>query len=305
MIKSETLSSFLSDKAISHEIFGAANSVTNVAPLNQCGPDDLTWSRSTSLDLSTIAAPIILMPRVTKGSPPEPGTKTLVFVDAPRDAFREILSGLFADKIEQASGYFDANLFVACATGWVGQGTRISQDVEMGENVKIHPGVVIYPHVKLGNNVEIGAGAIIGAPGYGYVRQKDGSLSHFPHVGGVEISDDVTIGANTCVDGGGLSPTRIGEGTKIGNLCQIAHNAEIGKHCLFAGRVQVGGGTRIGDKTEIWPAAVISHKLVVGVGCDIKLGSVVVTNVPDGGVFSGNFAVPHEKTLLEFAKKRR
>lgn len=159
--------------------------------------------------------------------------------------------------------------------------------------------------MTIGDNVEVGAGCVIGAPGYSYVRQPDARLEHFPHVGGVVIGDDVTIGANSCVDSGGLGATRIGRGTKIGNLCQIAHNVEIGEDCLLAGRVQIGGGTKVGNQTEIWPSTIISHKLVIGAGCDIKIGSVVVQNLADGAVVSGNFAIPHEKSLRDLAKRRK
>ena len=304
MIKSETLSAFLSDKVIEHKILGPANSVLDVAPLDHCGPGDLTWSRSATIDLSLIEAPIVLLPNFGESNASEPGAKTLFFVDSPRDVFREILVGLFADKVDAAYGFADLNLFKNQTGGRFGHGAIVAENAEVGRNVILHPGAVIYPNVKLGDNVEIGAGTIVGAPGYGYIRQVDGSLSHFPHVGGVVIEDDVTIGANSCVDGGGLSPTRIGQGTKVGNLCQIAHNVEIGRFCLLAGRVQIGGGTKVGDRTEIWPSTVVSHKLVIGANCDIKLGSVVVTNAESGSVLSGNFAVPHEKTLREFARKR-
>lgn len=298
----ETITAALTQQGIAFELAGRPNVVTDVAPIHDCATGDLVWSRSLAVDIEALAASVILLPRTGSGLRPKPGDKTLIFVDNPRDAFRSLLSEVFTNLAAAASGTTDSALFADPARG---QGVRMAENVQVGENLVLHPNVVIYPNVVIGNNVEIGAGSIIGAPGYAYVRQTDGSLEHFPHIGGVLIGDDVTIGANSCIDSGGLGPTRIGRGTKIGNLCQIAHNVEIAEDCLLAGRVQIGGGTRIGDRTEIWPSSIISHKLVVGTGCDIKIGSVVVQNVPDGAAVSGNFAIPHDKSLRDFAKRRR
>ncbi|MCW8842938.1 MAG: UDP-3-O-(3-hydroxymyristoyl)glucosamine N-acyltransferase [Rhodobacteraceae bacterium] len=292
----------LARRGLSYELAGPATSVTGVAPLHDCGPGDLVWSRTLAIAPERLSASMILLPRDATSPHPEAGDKSLIFVDNPRDAFRLLLGDVFGDQVAEAKGMTDSALF--CDTGQ-GHGARVADDATIGENVVLHPNVVIYPNVVIGSNVEIGAGTIIGAPGYAFVRQPDGTLEHFPHIGGVEIGDNVTIGANSCVDSGGLGPTRIGPGTKIGNLCQIAHNVDLGSDCLLAGRVQIGGGTRVGDRTEIWPSSIISHKLVVGTGCDIKIGSVVVQNVPDGAAVSGNFAIPHDKSLRDFARKRR
>lgn len=302
IVTTKLLCEVLAHRQISYELVGPENCVSGVAPLNDSSAGDLVWSRSLALDPESLPASIFLLPRESEIPRPACTSKTLIFVNNPRDAYRILVSDIFTDRIILAKGFTDQRLF---SSPKVGHGVLIASDVRLGQNVVLHPNVLIYPNVVLGNNVEIGAGTIIGAPGYSYVRQPDGTLEHFPHVGGVFINDNVTIGANSCVDSGGLSPTRIGRGTKIGNLCQIAHNVEIGADCLLAGRVQIGGGTKIGDRTEIWPSAVISHKLVIGAGCDIKIGSVVVQDVSNGDAVSGNFAIHHTRTLRDFAKKRR
>lgn len=297
-----TITSALASRGIAFEIDGPENAAMGIAPFNDCGPGDLVWSRSLAIKPAALPAAIILLPRTGADPRPKAGDKTLIFVDNPRDVFRILLTDVFDDLVAASKGLTDSAMFPEPARG---EGVLVAESARIGENVVLHPNVVIYPNVVIGNNVEIGAGTIIGAPGYAYVRQTDGSLEHFPHIGGVVIGDDVMIGANSCIDSGGLGPTRIGRGTKIGNLCQVAHNVELGEDCLLAGRVQIGGGTRVGDRTEIWPSSIISHKLVVGVGCDIKIGSVVVQNVPDGAAVSGNFAIAHEKSLRDFVRKRR
>jgi UDP-3-O-[3-hydroxymyristoyl] glucosamine N-acyltransferase len=302
LISTGTITAALNQRGLVYDQVGPCNIVTGVAPIYECTTGHLTWSRSLDIDLMKIAASVILLPREdATDTRLEPGEKTLIFVDNPRDAFRLLMADIFGNLVDTSKGITDSALFSGSK---LGNGVRIASDVQMGDNVVLHPGVTIYPNVVIGNNVEIGASTIIGAPGYAYVRQTDGRLEHFPHIGGVVIGDDVTIGANSCVDSGGLGPTRIGRGTKIGNLCQIAHNVQLGEDCLLAGCVQVGGGTQVGNLTEIWPSSVLSHKLVIGIGCDIKIGSVVVQNLPDGVAVSGNFAVPHSITLREFARKR-
>lgn len=301
----ERLEAFLEGSNLSFTVKGARRDFFDIAPFDKSRVGDLVWSRTVKFDPASNPANVFLLPAALQSDITAPEEKTLVFVDHPREVFRQILNGLFSDRYNAICGFGDAALFEqSFPTGQRGQGARIASNVKLGKNVILHPNVVLYPNVSLGDNVEVGAGSVIGAPGYGYVRQPDNSLAHFPHIGGVVIEDDVTIGANTCIDSGGLSPTRIGRGSKIGNLCQIAHNTEIGEDCLLAGRVQIGGGTKVGARTEIWPSTILSHKLVVGAECDIKIGSVVVTNLPDGAIVSGNFAVSHEKNLRDFARKR-
>ncbi len=304
MFSSTELCAFLTSLDIAHRAIGPVNQVSGIAPIQQSTVADLVWSKSPALCLNDIAAPIILMPRVQPENQLDPMGKTLIFVDNPRHVFQSVLSGMFSDLCRAATGKDDPALFQETATGHIGINVHIATGTKLGRNVVLHPGVVIYPNVVIEDNVEIGPGSIIGAQGYSYVRDPDGTLKHIPHIGGVHIAQNVSIGANTCVDSGGLGPTKINAGTKISNHCQIAHNVEIGHDCIIAGCVQVGGGTTVGDRTEIWPSTVISNNLQIGHECDIKLGSVVVTNQPNGSCVSGNFAVPHKKTLQEFAKRR-
>ncbi|HEX9761181.1 MAG TPA: UDP-3-O-(3-hydroxymyristoyl)glucosamine N-acyltransferase [Candidatus Acidoferrales bacterium] len=115
----------------------------------------------------------------------------------------------------------------------------------LGENCRLHPRVVLYPGAKLGDRVEVHAGAVIGSDGFGYV-QGEGRHWKFPQVGGVEIGDDVEIGANSTIDRGSLGTTRIAAGVKIDNLVHVAHNVEIGVNTLIAAQTGISGSSRIG-----------------------------------------------------------
>ncbi|HLY61278.1 MAG TPA: UDP-3-O-(3-hydroxymyristoyl)glucosamine N-acyltransferase [Terriglobia bacterium] len=134
----------------------------------------------------------------------------------------------------------------------IGVGTRLSAGVCLGEGVQIgshcvlHPRVTLYPGAQLGNRVVLHAGVVVGSDGFGYVF-ADGRHHKFPQLGKVIIEDDVEIGSNSTLDRGSLGTTVIGQGTKIDNLCQIAHNVKIGRHCVIAAQVGISGSTDIGD----------------------------------------------------------
>lgn len=138
----------------------------------------------------------------------------------------------------------------------IGPDTRLSAGVKLGDRVRIGSECTIYPNAVIDDGAEIGdrvilrAGAVVGSAGFGFVRNgKD--MIPFPQVGKVFLEDDVEIGANSCVDRGALGETRIGAGTKIDNLVQIAHNVSIGKRVVIAALSGVSGSVSIGDDCVI------------------------------------------------------
>jgi len=138
----------------------------------------------------------------------------------------------------------------------IGDGTQIRAGAKIGDAVKIgrkcvvHPNVFVEDNSQIGNSVVLHAGVIIGADGFGYVRDAERYVK-FPQIGTVVIEDDVEIGANSCVDRGALGETRIGAGTKIDNLVQIAHNVQIGKRVVIAAQTGISGSTIIEDDCVI------------------------------------------------------
>jgi UDP-3-O-[3-hydroxymyristoyl] glucosamine N-acyltransferase len=125
--------------------------------------------------------------------------------------------------------------------------------------------------------------AIIGGPAFDF-RGPD----RFPSLGGVVLGDDVHIGAYTCIDGGNMGDTVIGDGTRIDNLVHIGHNAKIGKRCTIVAGAVIGGWVEIGDDTFVGMGALIRNRVKVGSGCTIGMGSVVVKDVADGVTIKGN-----------------
>lgn len=123
----------------------------------------------------------------------------------------------------------------------------VGEGVTIGEDTIVFPNVTLYPGTRLANRVRVHAGTVIGADGFGFPRQKDGSLLKVPQVGRVEVEDDVEIGANCTIDRATLEETRIGRGTKIDNLVQIGHNSVVGTDCCIMGQVGISGSVRVGS----------------------------------------------------------
>jgi UDP-3-O-[3-hydroxymyristoyl] glucosamine N-acyltransferase len=161
-------------------------------------------------------------------------------------------------------------------------GTVIGAQVRVGRDCVLHPNVVLYDGAKIGDRVTLHAGVVIGADGFGYVRSETG-YHKFPQLGTVLIDDDVEIGANTCIDRGSLGETRIGRGTKIDNLVQIAHNVQIGERVVIASQTGISGSTVIEDD------AVIGGQVGFGDHARVQSGAIIGSKA---GVLPGKIVRP-------------
>ena len=164
-------------------------------------------------------------------------------------------------------------------------GAVVGEGCSLGEACILFPGAVVYPGARIGNRVILHAGVVVGSDGFGYV--SDGRVQwKFPQVGEVIIEDDVEIGANSTIDRGSLGVTRIGTGTKVDNLVQIAHNVEIGRHVVIASQTGISGSTVIedyaviggqvgfGDHARVQRGVVIGSKAGVLPGKIVRSGDV-------------------------------
>ena len=127
-------------------------------------------------------------------------------------------------------------------------GTVVEQGAKIGDRSVIHPNVTIGYDCEIGNEVIIQSGAVVGTEGYGFAQDEKGRSHRIPQLGRVVIGDRVSIGSGCCIDRATYAATRIGAGTKLDNLCHIAHNVEIGRDCLLTAGFVVAGSTRIGDR---------------------------------------------------------
>ena len=178
------------------------------------------------------------------------------------------------------------------------------RDVGVGDHCVLYPGVTVYPRCKIGNRVILQAGAVIGSDGFGFAFH-DNRYHKIPQVGGVILEDDVEVGANATIDAGTLTPTRVGEGTKIDNLVQIAHNVKIGKHTAMAALVGIAGSTRIGDYCLFGGQSGAVGHLVIGDRVQVTGKTGVSENVADGLTVSGFPSRTHRQWLKEQALLRR
>lgn len=204
-----------------------------------------------------------------------------------------------------------ANSFVGPNTT-IGSGTviypnvTILDDCTIGTNCIVWPGVVIRERCIIGDNCILHPNVTIGSDGFGYRPDLEaGRLVKIPHIGIVRIGNDVEIGSGTCVDRAKFSETVIGDGCKIDNLCQIAHNCKIGKHVVIAGNTGVAGSVTIGDDVMIGGCTNIIDHATIGDGAKIAGGSGLMSDVPAGEFWMGTPARERKLAAREIAAIRK
>jgi UDP-3-O-[3-hydroxymyristoyl] glucosamine N-acyltransferase len=181
----------------------------------------------------------------------------------------------------------------------------IGERVTLGAHTHLYPRVVIYPGCALGERVIVHAGAVLGSDGFGYVRDPEsGEYIAFPQQGTLVIEDGVEIGANTTIDRGALGETRIGRGTKIDSLVQIAHNVTIGRNVVIAAQTGISGSSVIGDGAVIAGQVGIADHVRIGAGVILGAQCGVPSNKRidgPGELFWGTPARPIQHYLRELA----
>jgi UDP-3-O-[3-hydroxymyristoyl] glucosamine N-acyltransferase len=171
-------------------------------------------------------------------------------------------------------------------------GACVGDNVKIGANSVIHQNVSIYPGIIIGERVNIHSGSVIGSPGFGYVWDGE-KHRHIPQVGSVVIEDEVDVGANVTIDRGTMGDTRIGRGTKIDNLVQIAHNVTIGEHSIVVAQVGVSGSTQIGHHVIMGGQAAVVGHIQIGDQVKVAARTGISKSVPSGAIMAGFAGVPH------------
>jgi len=191
----------------------------------------------------------------------------------------------------------------------IGPGSVLHAHAYVGPHAVVGSECILYPHAVVGERCVLGdrvilhSGAVLGADGFGFVRLPSGHRK-IPHVGIVVVEDDVEIGACTTVDRATLGETRVGAGTKIDNLVQIAHNVRIGQRCLIAAQTGIAGSAVVEDDVVIAGQVGVSDHVRIGRGAVVLALSGVTKDVPPGQVVSGFPARPHREALREAAVLR-
>ncbi len=291
------------------EIIRRSNDIvfTNVRPINEAAEDSLVWAKNSLKEAEKVIrstkSKIIICSKTLYDEQLRDIDKCFVLVKDPRLTILRIIDSLFSKKIQygihpSAVIHSEAKIH---SNAYIGPLTYIGIST-IGEGTIIYGNTHIYDNVNIGKNVTIHAGSVIGADGFGYQRNEDGVFEKFPHVGGVIIDDDVEIGANTCIDKGGLGNTHIQLGAKIDNLVHIAHNVIVGKHSAVIANAMVGGSTIIDDFSWVAPSVSLINGIRIGRKVTVGMGAVVTKNIPDGETWTGIPARPLEEFLKQQAK---
>lgn len=183
-------------------------------------------------------------------------------------------------------------------------GAVIGRNCRLGDDVIVYANAVLYDDTVLGDRVIVHGNAVLGADGFGY-RFQDGRHQKIPQLGCVEIGDDVEVGACTTIDRGTFQATRIGAGTKIDNLVQVAHNCQIGKHNLFVSQVGIAGSSSTGEYVVIAGQVGVVGHIHIGAGAIIGGKAAVTKDVPAGQRMLGSPATPEreqQRMLIALSK---
>lgn len=184
-------------------------------------------------------------------------------------------------------------------------GCVIGDRVTIGDGSLLHPNVVVYRDCVIGKRAVIQAGAVIGGDGFGFAKEGERWIK-IPQIGRVVIGDDVEIGANTSIDRGALDDTVIGDGVKIDNQIQIAHNVRIGDHSALAGCVGIAGSTKIGRRCTVGGAGMIIGHLELADDVHISAGSMVTKSLRKPGQYTSIFPLEaHDDWLHNAAQIKR
>lgn len=321
-------------KLLGAELIGdAATLISGVSGIDSAMPGTIAFIEHESLlatALDSSASAIIAPSSVGEKVLPADRKKGIqgkpaVLAGNPRLAFAKVMEYLQPVDLPEAGIHPTA---IIEPDAHIGEGVTIREFCYVGHHAHIGNGAVLYPHVVVGNGAQIGdasilfpsvvinhhvqigervrihSGSVLGGDGFGYVLD-DGKHHKVPQIGTVIVEDDVEIGANVCIDRAMLGATRVGSGTKIDNLVQIAHNVQIGRNVILCGQVGLSGSVTIEDNTVIAGQVGVRDHTKIGKGAVLGAQCGVINNIGPGEFVLGSPAIPQREFLKQEAAKRK
>jgi len=293
--------------------------VLGAAPLNEVAAGQISFidDAQRAVQAADSLALAIIAPQGV-----ECGGKPLIYVDDVHAAFAEVV-GAYSPRRETKQGGISPAAHVSptaqitngvsigpgatiadqvsiAAGATIHAGVHIMAGCQIGADVTIYPGAILYEDTCVGDRSIVHAGAVLGAYGFGY-RQSEGRHVATSQLGNVVIGSDVEVGANTAIDRGTYSSTRVGDGTKIDNLVQIAHNCQIGKHNLLCSQVGIAGSTSTGDYVVMAGQVGVRDHVHIGEGATIGAMAGVSNDIAPGISAFGAPAIPEREKKIQLA----
>lgn len=213
-----------------------------------------------------------------------PEGKTLLLVEDPFSCYNQLAHAQYTAALTLARRHPEPVIGEGTT---IGKNTSIAEGVTIGKNCVIGSNVSIGPFTVIGNNTIIHSGAVVGSDAF-YFKSRGTHFEKMFSIGRVVIGDAVEIGANTTIDAGVSSDTVIGNGTKIDNLVQIAHDVKIGSHCLLCAQVGIAGNTRIGNHVKMMGKSAVVQNIVIEDHVTVLGDSNVNMNLKAGKTYLGS-----------------
>ncbi|MBP1532221.1 MAG: UDP-3-O-(3-hydroxymyristoyl)glucosamine N-acyltransferase, partial [Alphaproteobacteria bacterium] len=298
----------------------SAEIIADIATMENAGPNDICffYDRKSKEKAANIKAKAC----ITTSALQEfvPSNVCLLLCDNPKEAFIKLNEFMYAEKKPTADIDSSAKIAASAKIGLnchIGANVVIEDNVEIGDNCSIAANSVIFHDCKIGNNCRIGScttisyavignncyiydGARIGQDGFGF-QMINGQHHRIPQLGRVIIGNDVEIGANSCIDRGALDDTVIGDGSRIDNLVQIAHNDKLGRGCVVVAQVGIAGSCTLGDYVVLGGQVGLADHLNIGSGVQIAAQSGVMRDIEPGVVMMGSPCVPFKDFMRQVA----
>jgi UDP-3-O-[3-hydroxymyristoyl] glucosamine N-acyltransferase len=297
--------------------------ITGVNGIREAGPGEITFLSNPRYAryLETTRASAVIV-----GKPVAKARTSLLVVSQPYAAFLKVLELFAARRPRPAPGIHPTAVVhesarlghgvhvgahvvieegvvigdgcIVMAGSYIGRGCRL------GENCLLYPRVVLREETEVGDRVIIHSGAVIGDDGFGFLAEGEG-YHKIPQLGRVVLEDDVEVGANTTIDRATVGETRVGRGTRIDNLVQIAHNVTIGENSILCAQVGISGSTQVGRHVTLAGQVGIVGHIRIGDGVRVGAQGGVTKSIPPGQEVSGYPALPHHLARRIYAAMRQ
>jgi UDP-3-O-[3-hydroxymyristoyl] glucosamine N-acyltransferase len=302
-------------------------SLSGIAALEDCGPGDLVFvaeERGVEIVRARRPSAVVTHPALHEQLSTLPDLALLIAPNV--KLVRALISQRYVDRDVLDSEWPAIHPSAVISTDCeIGAGSRIGPQVVLGKGVRvgketaimagsvvehgavigdrsiIHPNVTIGYDCRIGDDAIVQSNAVIGAEGYGFAQDEKGRSHRIPQLGRVVIADRVSIGAGCCIDRATYGETRIGAGTKLDNLCHIAHNVEIGQDCLLTAGFIVAGSTKIGDRVVASGQVGVLEHLKICNDVFLVRRAGVSEDIDRPGIYAGTPAEPYSSYLRNTA----